>query len=138
MSEIKIYSPNQILFGSFWGGPVAVVYFLRNNYISLNNDEYAKKTLIVGSLFILALCGILPFLPENFPNMVIPLAYSFFAKQLSVTTQLSKEAIENNENHTFESSWKVLGVGTLALLLFLLIVMIVMLILNFIGIDSLT
>lgn len=119
MNQTKIYSPIQIALGSFWGGPIAVVYFLHKNYISLNNEELARKTIILGSLFLIALLGILPFLPENFPSIVIPLAYSLTGKQLALNTQLSKEKIQDDENYTFESNWNVFAIGILTLLLFM-------------------
>ena len=131
MNKLKIYSPNQILLGSFWGGPIAVVYFLYRNYTLLDNNEYAKKTIFLGSFLILVLLELLPFLPEKFPNMIIPLFYSLLGKQLAIQTQLSKENINNNENYLFESNWKIFGIGTLTLFIFLAISIAIML-----GLES--
>lgn len=133
MNKIKIYSPNQIALGSLWGGPIAVVYFLYRNYISLGNLEYAKKTILLGSFLIIALVGLLPFLPEKFPHMAIPLTYTLLGKQLAIKTQLSKEKIKNNKKYSFESKWKTFGIGTLALLIFSAIAMAVMFCLDFMG-----
>lgn len=133
----NVYSPNQILGGSFWGGPIAAVYFLWKNYLALGKVEYAEKTLIIGSFFVIAILGGLPFLPESFPNMVIPIAYSFAAKQLAVTTQLEKSQIQDDENYLFHSNWRVFGISTLTLLLLFTVAVVVMFTMDSFGIISL-
>ena len=138
MNKLKIYSPYQILLGSFWGGPIAGVYFLYRNYILLDNHKYAKKTILLGSFLILVLLGLIPFLPEKFPHTAIPLFYSFLAKQLATQTQLSKEDIKNNKNYLFESNWKIFGIGILTLFIFLAISIAVLLGFNSMGFISLT
>tara|TARA_B110000211_G_C13877212_1_gene463529 strand:+ start:475 stop:660 length:186 start_codon:yes stop_codon:yes gene_type:complete len=35
MEVKKLLSPNQIALGSFWGGPIAAVYYLRQNYLAM-------------------------------------------------------------------------------------------------------
>lgn len=114
----QIYTPNQILLGSFWGGPIAAVYFLRHNYLALGSTEFAHKTLVAGIAFIVSLLGIMPFLPDSFPNMAIPVAYSLAAKHLAATTQLDKEQIEARGDHSRHSNWRVFAIGTCTLLAF--------------------
>lgn len=133
----KIYSPNQIFGGSLWGGPIAAVYFLRSNYLELGDEEKAKKALSYGVLFILSIMAVLPFLPENFPGMVLPLAYCLVSKQLAITTQLDKEAIEESAEHTFVSSWKVFGIGTIALATLLIALIAFFIVLEDFGVINL-
>ncbi|PPK50029.1 hypothetical protein [Marinobacter persicus] len=118
MDEKKLLSPAQIAGGAFWGGPLATVYYLRRNYLALGRDDYAQKTLVYGVLFVIALLVLLPFIPESFPNLVIPLAYCFAARQIASSTQMGKVQIEEAEGYTFESNWKIFGVGILTLLAF--------------------
>ena len=66
MKAMKIYSPTQIALGSFWGGSIAAVYFLRCNFLALGKEKDAQKTLVYGIVFNVVLLGILPFLPEEF------------------------------------------------------------------------
>lgn len=132
----KIYSPNQVLGGSFWGGPIAVVYFLWKNYVVLGKLEEAKNCLVFGSVFILVVLVGLPFLPESFPNIVIPIAYSIGAKQLAVSSQLDKKQIIESESYTFQSNWKVLGIGTLTLLLFLVVAIFLVFAMEILGIIT--
>ena len=129
MEEKKLLSPTQIAGGSLWGGPIATVYYLRRNYLSLGKDDYAQKTLLYGTIFIIFFMCFLPFIPEEFPNVVLPLIYCLSAQKIAATTQLEKEKIEQSEEYTFESNWKIFGVGILTLVL--LFVMAVIVILGF-------
>lgn len=133
MEVKKLLSPNQIALGSFWGGPIAAVYYLRQNYLAMGKGEYAQKTLTYGMLLIVSLLGLLPFLPEQFPNMLLPLMYSVCAKQVAITTQLEKKNIEESEEYTFESNWNIFGVGILTLLLFCALALMVIFMLESLG-----
>ena len=118
---IKMYSPNQIFAGSFLGGPIAAFYFLRRNYLGLGRVDDALKSLKWGIAIIIVILVVLPFLPEIFPNMVIPLSYSLMAQQLATSTQLNKSQIIGNGSFTFASNWNVLGISILSLVIFTVI-----------------
>lgn len=137
MEVKKVLSPAQIAGGSFLGGPIAAVYYLRKNYLAIGKEDLAQKVLIYGVLFVIFLLGLLPFLPEKFPNMVLPLAYCLAARQIAETTQLKKAQIEGSEEYTFESNWRILGVGILTLLMFLVVGVAVIFALEAAGIVSL-
>nr|CAP47474.1 putative integron gene cassette protein [uncultured bacterium] len=137
MENRIIYSPNQIGLGSFWGGPIAAVYMLRSNYLVIEKEDYAQKVLSYGFIFTIALLAILPFLPEKFPNMIIPLLYCYSAKQIAESTQLKKDDIENNESNDFASNWKIFGIGTLTLIIFLVIAVIELVVLETMGVITL-
>lgn len=133
----RIYSPNQVFGGSFWGGPIAAVYFLWKNYIALGKLEEARNCLLYGSIFVFVAMVGMPFVPESVPNLVIPLAYSFSAKQLALSTQLDKKQIAESEIYSFQSSWKVFGIGTMTLLISLAFLVLVVLGMERVGIISL-
>ena len=137
MDVKTVLSPTQIAVGSFWGGPIATVYYLRKNYLAIGNEELAQKTLLFGVVFLIFLLGLLPFLPEKFPNMIIPFAYCLAARKIAEATQLKKEQIENSEEYIFESNWKIFGVGVLTLLLFSVVALVVMFALEAVGLVSL-
>ncbi len=136
MKISKILSPTQIVGGSFWGGPIAAVFYLRRNYLVLGKEDFAQKTLVFGGLFIVLLLGILPFIPEQFPKFIIPALYCLSARQIATTTQLEKEQIEQSEEYTFESNWKIFGVGALTLVLFLVVAILIMFALDYFGLTS--
>ena len=121
MEAKKVLSPAQIAGGSFWGGPIATVYYLRKNYLATGNKELAQKALLYGTLFIIFMLGLIPFLPEKFPSIALHLAYCLAARQIAKTTQLKKEQIEGSEEYTFESNWKIFGVGILTMLIWLIL-----------------
>ena len=134
MEAKKVLSPAQIAGGSFWGGPIATVYYLRKNYLATGNKELAQKALLYGTLFIIFMLGLIPFLPEKFPSIALHLAYCLAARQIAKTTQLKKEQIEGSEEYTFESNWKIFGVGILTMLIFLILAIAVLFVLDAAGI----
>jgi hypothetical protein len=119
----KVYSPAQVAMGAFLGGPIAMVYVLKKNFEVLENNAAAKKTLILGSIFVLSLVLLLPFLPDNFPNYALPFAYCITARMIANKYQLTKSAIAQSPRFTFQSNWKVFGmaVGFLAVFMALVI-----------------
>jgi len=118
MNKIKIYSPIQVALGAFFGGPVALVFVLWRNFKALGNKAGARKALLGGLLFIAAILMSIPFLPEKFPNFVLPIAYSFAAKLIAETYQLSKAAIAASETYTFQLAWNVVGIIVCSLFIF--------------------
>lgn len=136
-NQIKIYSPNQIAAGSFWGGSIAAFYFLYRNYVSLGNDHYARTTIYIGSIVTILIFAIIPFLPDSFPNLILPLSYTVAAQQICINTQLTKEDIQTSNDYTFASNWKVFGIGLFTLMLSLAIIIVLLLSLESFGMISL-
>ena len=71
---IAVYSPNQVSIGTFLAGPLAAVYFLHSNYMALQKQELAARTIPLGVLFTIVLIALMTLVPEGFPTIVIPLA----------------------------------------------------------------
>jgi len=137
MEPKKFYSPLQIALGSLWGGPLAAVYFLRKNYLALGKTESAQKTVVIGSLLILALIALLAYLPENFPSMIIPFVYCAAAAKVAMSTQLEKADIAKADEFEFASNWGVFGLGIVSLVLFFIFAVVIMLIMDFMGLITL-
>jgi hypothetical protein len=82
-----------------------------------------------GVLFNIVLIAVMPFLPERFPNYVLPLAYSWAARGIAASKQITKETIASSPEFSFQSNWRVVGLsvvfllGTLALWLAILFVL---------------
>lgn len=111
INTLKLYSPFQIALGSFFGGPIALVYFLWENFKTLGKLEAAKQTIIWGIVFNLFLLASLQLLPNTFPEIVIPFVYSLFAMQLVSSKQMSRDAIQESINYRFQSNWRVFIYG---------------------------
>ena len=113
---IRIYSPTQVACGTI-GGPVGLIYFLRSNFIALGNKRLARKTLVIGSASIATLIAITPLLPEKGTSFFFTAVYILTARHVSEKYQLTKDAIFASNNYTFQSSWRVLLLGLLCLVL---------------------
>ncbi|MEL7025049.1 MAG: hypothetical protein AAGL69_15040 [Pseudomonadota bacterium] len=131
---IAVYSPNQVSIGTFLAGPLAAVYFLHSNYMALQKQELAARTIPLGVLFTIVLIALLPFVPEGFPNIVIPLAYGLAVKAIVDRTQFTTDDIEANPNYRRISTWKVAGICVVALILFFIVMIPVLLILDGLGV----
>ena len=106
-----IYSPKQIFLGSFVGGPIAAVYFLRKNFLTLENDAAASQTLLFGIIFNIAFISLMIVLPKNFPNFVVPLGYCLVAQSISQSMQFKKESMTASSEFHFESNGKLVGIA---------------------------
>ena len=115
MPRSSIYSPKQVFAGAFLGGPFAAVYFLRSNFQTLRQSDAARQTLWWGIAFNVAIAFIIPFLPERFPNYLLPLAYSWAARGIAASKQLTKEAIAASDEFSFASNWRVVAIAVLLL-----------------------
>src|SRR5450631_1834946 len=109
----SLYTPLQIRAGSFLGGPIAAVYFLRKNFRVLDKVPEARTTLVWGVAFVVGLLVLVPVLPDHFPNYVIPLFYSFAAGSMAEKWQLQKQAIVDSGRYQFQSNWRVFGLALL-------------------------
>ena len=72
----------QIAVATFIGTPIAGCLLLAQNYRTLGRVSSAWQTLILGfvSTIIVFFIGFL--LPENFPNFVLPMAYTITMRQI--------------------------------------------------------
>lgn len=113
---VPIYSPNQVAAGAFIGGPVGLIYFLWENFVTLGHAQQARKSLIWGAVLIVALLLILPWLPDKFPGIAFMLVYMAAGRQLANNQQLTKRAIDDSPRYMYESNWRVFGKGLLCML----------------------
>jgi hypothetical protein len=133
----KLYTPAQIRAGSFLGGPIAAVYLLRENFRVLDRGPEAQTTVVWGIAFVAGLMALLPFLPKNFPNVVLPLVYSAAAGAIADKWQLRKQAIVESGRYRIQSNWRVVGMSLLWMLAFMLIGMLEIVILVSLGLMHL-
>tara|TARA_R110000822_G_scaffold60287_4_gene150188 strand:+ start:20646 stop:21071 length:426 start_codon:yes stop_codon:yes gene_type:complete len=108
INELKLYSPFQVTLGSFFGGPIAMVYFLWKNFKTLGKSDAARQTIIWGVVFNVVLLACLQFLPSNFPEIAIPFVYALVAMQMASSWHMDKEDIEVSATFNFQSNWRVL------------------------------
>jgi len=109
INELKMYSPNQVLIGSLFGGPLAMLFFLWENFKTLGKSNEAKFTVIYGIVFVIALITFPQFLPQQILGIIIQVVYSLCALQVVNSMQMSKDDIEDTANYSFQSNWRVLA-----------------------------
>lgn len=124
MSENKFYSPAQAAMGAFLGGPLASTYFIHQNFKTMNDENGQSQSLMIGLLCSLLMLAILPFLPDNFPSIIIPVITIVSTRLVVEKRQFTKEKIETTDELSFHSNWRVFGVGMASLLLMLVIIVI--------------
>jgi len=129
-----VYSPTQAALGSFLGGPFASLYFLKTNFEVLRSEKSKKNTIALGSIIIFTLLLVLPFLPDNFPNIVIPLLTVTITKALVEKFQFTKEDIDISEGLKYQSNWGVVWTSIICLVLLLIAVTVFILIIEGLGI----
>jgi len=112
---VKLYSPSQVFCGTLLGGPVGLIYFLRENFSALGDDSAMAKTVLYGGLLILGLLVIPLLLPKNFPSIMFVIAYIVTAESISEKYQKTKQEIIDSPQHDFHSNWRVIGFGLLCL-----------------------
>ena len=78
----RLYTVGQITFATFGASPLAGSLLLVSNYRVLQKPSAAWHSLIWGLVSTIILFGIAFILPERFPNMVLPVAYSIGMRQL--------------------------------------------------------
>jgi hypothetical protein len=106
-----MYTPTQIALGTFVGGVVAFVYFLRANFLALGNSEAAHKTLLGGAVLFAALVGLALALPRGGGSVGIALIIAGLARWIAERHQMTKDAIAASSDHDFHSSWRVAGIA---------------------------
>jgi len=107
----RLYSPAQILGGAFFGGPLAAAWLFWLNYRAFGRDRSARQSLWIGVGATVALAALGMVLPENFPAIALPVAYSlgihYYAKQIfarSFEQHLAQSGLKG-------SWWTVIGIA---------------------------
>jgi hypothetical protein len=120
-NAVDVFSPRQIFLGSYLGGPVAALYYLKSNYRVLNNTVAEKSVLFAGGIFIALLTVSLLNIPDNFPRLAIPLFYSGIALLISENLQINKKTEATSKKYRFCSSWRVTKIAIVSLVGYLIV-----------------
>ena len=74
-------------------------------------------------------------MPDNFPNMVIPLLTVIITRVLVEKLQFTKEDIELSEGLKYQSNWGILWTSIVCFALFLIAAFVFILILEILGVS---
>jgi hypothetical protein len=115
----KLYSPGQVSGAAFLGGPLAGCWLMATNYSEFGNQGARRQTLIWGVLGTLVAIGLSLVLPARFPNAVLPAVYAIALRQVANRLQgpkFEEHLAAGGEKH---SSWRVVGITLVCLVVFL-------------------
>jgi hypothetical protein len=114
----KLFSVGQITLATSLGAPIAGGLLIASNYRNLGKRTAAWHSITLGTASTIVIFVLAYWLPENFPNMALPVAYCFGMRQFAM--HLQGEAISNHLKVGGEkSSWLIpigVGLGCLAIL----------------------
>jgi hypothetical protein len=120
LEKKKLFTPNQILACSFFGGPMAMIYALWKNFQVLERPRDAQQILFWGSLFIVTLLLFSPFIPD-WAEVVIPIGYSIGARSIAANHQMRKEDIRDSQAYEPQPVVNVAAVATVFFLAFVIV-----------------
>jgi len=111
------YSPGQVAWASFLGAPIAGCLLMAGNYSKAGQSSSAVKTVAIGGACTIAILVMAIFLPDKFPNAIIPAAYTF--GMLAIAKSLQGKALESHlrAGGPKASSWVATGIGVLSLVI---------------------
>lgn len=104
MHKNALYSPRQIFWGTFFGGPFPLLYFLSQNFRGLNRATEAKQTLFIGVPAAIALLVLLLLIPTNI-SVPVFIACAFAGKQLAQDKQFGNPLVPKAQ--IIHSNWRV-------------------------------
>lgn len=113
----KVYSPWQVFAGTFLGGPLAAIYLVWQNYNQLGRNEKLQPTIIWGIVLTLCFVGISLMLPGQIWGIPLTVAYSAMAQTWVNKDQLTKPQIQEHQQLSFHSNWRVVLIGIISCIL---------------------
>jgi hypothetical protein len=127
IASVKLYSPGQVAWASFLGTPVAGCVLLAINFQRFGQITAANLALVTGFIGTIVVFAIAFVLPDNFPNLVLPLAYTFGmyqgAKQWQGETY--QHRLANGDRKA--SGWAATGISIVCLICITLVLFAVLL-----------
>ncbi|MBS0210095.1 MAG: hypothetical protein JSS27_14195 [Planctomycetes bacterium] len=112
----KLYSPQQVALATFLGAPIAGTWFLFQNYRQSGRAGAGVQALVLGLLATVALLTLSSFLPENFPNIALPLVQVFAMLYIAKALQGKEVEAHVAQGGQLGSWWAVVGIGLLCLI----------------------
>jgi hypothetical protein len=132
----KLYSPMQMSLGTYLGGPLAAIYFLKVNFDTLGKSTFSKRVTFFGSLITILLILSIPIISGYVSSSIIPMMYLFPVMFIVHKYQLSKPEISDSTEYNFHSNWMVCGMSILWMFVYLILAVVVKLALQSAGLIS--
>jgi hypothetical protein len=101
----QLYTPAQVGWGTFIGGPILAVNVLYANFVALGRHEEARRTLWIGVSLATAFFAVIWFLPAKYTRGWVTVGYSMAAHQIARTQQMRKDEILASDTFEKRSTW---------------------------------
>jgi hypothetical protein len=125
----RLWSPRQIALAAFLGSPLAAGWCFSRNYDALSRLSDSRRSFWLGIAATAAVVAICFALPRNFPNFIIPAAYTYAIERYASRCfgTIYSEHVANGGAKG--SWWGIVGISlaSLAVLIALLIVIVYLL-----------
>jgi hypothetical protein len=138
MTRIRLFSPVQVSICSFVGGPMAAVFTLWKNFDRMGQARRARDTLMYGGVAIFLFLCVVPYLPDWFPPIIIPVVYTAVAGLVATCSQRGQEALKEFGAYQSEGGWRVAGLSIAFLLAFIAFYMMWIMALGAVGLLTIT
>ncbi len=115
----RLFSPREIVGATFLGTPLAGCLLLAANFKVLGKSDGQRSALLAGVITTVALIGLVFVLPENIPDIVIPLVYTIVMQRVVAKTQDEAYKAHIAGGGAKHSFWRAAGVTAVGLALFL-------------------
>jgi len=119
--KLRYYSQRAITIATYFGGPLAAGYLVRQNFINLGKKDYGKYALIIGIISTMLIIASVMAIPEHITDMIpralIPAVYTLII-YFVIEKLIGKELNEHKKNNgEFYSAWKATGIGAICLVI---------------------
>jgi hypothetical protein len=133
LEKKKLFTPNQVLACSFFGGPMAMIYALWKNFQVLERPHDMRQILFWGLLFVVLLLLFSPFIPD-WAEVAVPIGYSFAARSIAQNHQMPKEAIRDSADYEYQPALRVAAVSVVCFVAFVILTFVLIFILVSAGV----
>ncbi len=130
----RLYSQAQIAVGTFLGSPLAAGWFMARNHRELGQDELATQAMWWGVAGAIVMMIIAFLLPENFPNSILPIAFTIAVHRLADSRFGGVIREHRAAGGPLFSWWRVVGISLVCVAILVGVVFSVLFILAMLGI----
>lgn len=115
--QSKLYTINQGVFATFFGGPIGGTILLAQNYKQFGCPQSARRAIVSGIIITCALVPVTLILPQNTPNAVLPIGYSIAFRIIAERLQGTELKSRIEQGAERQSWWRAIGIAVVAFLI---------------------